>query len=197
MLAQVCEKISADWYEIIPALRLDKRIGKNAYLKPGLGISGGNIERDIISIQKILKKNQQPLSILKTFQENSQYMKSWVYRILKQEKILSKKNKYNIGILGLAYKENTNSIKNSPALYLLKKLKSNKVSVYDPKVKLERKIKNCVQSDNIKSLIRNSNVIVLMTPWPEFNEINNWFLPSYNELLQLRINLQGFLSNQF
>ena len=91
---------------------------------------------------------------------------------MKQEKILSKKNKYNIGILGLAYKENTNSIKNSPALHLLKKLKSNKVSVYDPKVKLERKIKNCVQSDNIKSLIKNSNVIVLMTPWPEFNEIN-------------------------
>ena len=55
MLAQVCEKISADWYEIIPALRLDKRIGKQAYLKPGLGISGGNIERDIYSIQKILK----------------------------------------------------------------------------------------------------------------------------------------------
>ena len=54
-------------------------------------------------------------------------MKSWVYRILKQEKIILKKDKYNIGILGLAYKENTNSIKNSPALHLLKKLKSNKV----------------------------------------------------------------------
>ena len=88
MLAQVCEKISADWYEIIPALRLDKRIGKQAYLKPGLGISGGNIERDVCSIQTILKKNQQPFSITKAFQENSQYMKSWVYRILKQEKII-------------------------------------------------------------------------------------------------------------
>ena len=120
MLAQVCEKISADWYEIIPALRLDKRIGKQAYLKPGLGISGGNIERDVCSIQTILKKNQQPFSITKAFQENSQYMKSWVYRILKQEKIILKKDKYNIGILGLAYKENTNSIKNSPALHLLK-----------------------------------------------------------------------------
>ena len=171
MLAQVCEKISADWYEIIPALRLDKRIGKQAYLKPGLGISGGNIERDVCSIQTILKKNQQPFSITKAFQENSQYKKSWVYRILKQEKIILKKDKYNIGILGLAYKENTNSIKNSPALHLLKKLKSNKVCVYDPIVKLNKKIKNCTQLNNIKSLITNSNVIVLMTPWPEFNKI--------------------------
>ena len=171
MLAQVCEKISADWYEIIPALRLDKRIGKQAYLKPGLGISGGNIERDVCSIQTILKKNQQPFSITKAFQENSQYMKSWVYRILKQEKIILKKDKYNIGILGLAYKENTNSIKNSPALHLLKKLKNNKGCVYDPIVKLKNKIKNCTQLNNIKSLITNSNVIVLMTPWPEFNKI--------------------------
>ena len=171
MLAQVCEKISADWYEIIPALRLDKRIGKQAYLKPGLGISGGNIERDVCSIQTILKKNQQPFSITKAFQENSQYMKSWVYRILKQEKIILKKDKYNIGILGLAYKENTNSIKNSPALHLLKKLKNNKVCVYDPIVKLKKKIKNCTQLNNIKSLITNSNVIVLMTPWPEYNKI--------------------------
>ena len=54
---------------------------------------------------------------------------------------------------------------------LLKKLKSNKVCVYDPIVKLKKKIKNCTQLNNIKSLITNSNVIVLMTPWPEFNKI--------------------------
>ena len=91
MLAQACEKVSADWHEIIPALQLDQRIGKKAYLKPGLGISGGNVERDVYSIQRILKKNKQPLSIIKAFQRNSQYMKSWVYRILEKEKILSKK----------------------------------------------------------------------------------------------------------
>ena len=172
MLAQVCEKISADWYEIMPALQLDRRIGKKAYIKPGLGISGGNIERDIYSILRILKKEQKPLSIMKTFQKNSQYMKSWVYRILKKEKILFKNSKLNIGILGLAYKENTNSIKNSPTLHLLKRLKNNKISVYDPKAKLIKKIKNCTQVNNVNSLIRNSEIIILMTPWPEFRKIN-------------------------
>ena len=43
--------------------------------------------------------------------------------------------------------------------------------MYDPIVKLKKKIKNCTQLNNIKSLITNSNVIVLMTPWPEFNKI--------------------------
>ena len=172
VLAQACEKISADWHEIMPALQLDQRIGKKAYLKPGLGISGGNVERDVYSIRRILKKNKQPLSIIKAFQRNSQYMKSWVYRILEREKILSKKNKFSIGVLGLAYKENTNSVKNSPTLHLLKKLKNTKIRIYDPKAKLEKKIKNCTQVKNVNFLIRNSNVIILMTPWPEFNKID-------------------------
>ena len=58
ILAEACNKISADWYEIMPALKLDGRIGEKAYIKPGLGISGGNIERDISTIQKILIKNK-------------------------------------------------------------------------------------------------------------------------------------------
>ena len=172
MLAQACEKVSADWHEIIPALKLDKRIGKNAYIKPGLGISGGNIERDIYSIGEILKKENKTLSIIKAFQKNSLYMKSWVYRVLKKEKILSKKHKFNIGILGLSYKEKTNSIKNSPAIHLLKKIRNTKVKVYDPAVIL-KKIKNCQQADNIRSLVNNSNVIILMTPWVEFRNIKN------------------------
>ena len=72
----------------------------------------------------------------------------------------------------MAYKENTNSIKNSPTLHLLKRLKNNKISVYDPKAKLRKKIKNCTQVNNVNSLIRNSKIIILMTPWPEFRKIN-------------------------
>src|ERR1019366_3465588 len=45
-LAELCETIGADWSEIVPALKLDKRIGQYAYLAPGLGIAGGNLERD-------------------------------------------------------------------------------------------------------------------------------------------------------
>lgn len=172
MLAEACEKVSADWHEILPALKLDERIGKKAYLKPGLGISGGNIERDIYSIKKVLKSKKQSLSIVTAFQRNSAYMKSWVYRILRKEKILSKKNKFNIGILGLAYKENTNSVKNSPTIDLLKKIKNTKINIYDPKTKLNFFSKNFIEFSNFHSLVKSSNVIILMTPWPEFSKIN-------------------------
>ena len=46
-MADLCEKVGADWSEVVPALKLDKRIGQYAYLKPGLGIAGGNLERDL------------------------------------------------------------------------------------------------------------------------------------------------------
>jgi len=182
MLAEACEKVSADWHEILPALKLDERIGKKAYLKPGLGISGGNIERDIYSIKKILKSKKQSLSVVTAFQKNSAYMKSWVYRILKKEKILSKKNKFNIGILGLAYKENTNSVKNSPTIDLLEKIKNTKINIYDPKAKLNFFSKNFTEFSSFYSLVKSSNVIILMTPWPEFNKINR-FIKKNNKII--------------
>jgi len=180
MLSQICEKISADWYEIIPSLKLDERIGTKAYLTPGLGISGGNIERDISTVHSILKKYNKPKSIVKAFQKNSNYAKSWVFRILKRERILKEKNFSKIAVLGLAYKINTSSIKNSPTINLLKKINSRKIKVYDPKVKLNNKIKNCTQVNNVRKLVNNSKVIILMTPWPEFKKVEKMLKKNRN-----------------
>ena len=54
-LSDIANQVNANWNHI-KSLKLDKRIGKYAYLEPGLGISGGNIERDLRGIQ-IYQKN--------------------------------------------------------------------------------------------------------------------------------------------
>ena len=173
LLAEVCEKVSADWQEVVPALQLDERIGKKSYLKPGLGISGGNIERDIFSVREIVKNNDRPTSIINAFEKNSDYMKSWVYRVLNKNRILNKNS--NICILGLSYKENTDSTKNSPTISLLKKIKNNPIKIYDPKAILKDNYKNCLQVKNMLSAIKNTNLIILMTPWSEFKNVNKYF----------------------
>ena len=173
LLAEVCEKVSADWQEVVPALQLDERIGKKSYLKPGLGISGGNIERDIFSVREVIKNNDGPLSIINSFKKNSDYMKSWVFRVLNKNRILNKNS--NICILGLSYKENTDSTKNSPTISLLKKIKNNPIKIYDPKAILKNNYKNCLQVKNMLSAIKNTNLIILMTPWSEFKNINKYF----------------------
>ena len=66
-MSEICEKLDANWNEIIPALRLDKRIGKHAYLKAQLGISGGNLERDIATTIKISKKNKIDTKLFENF----------------------------------------------------------------------------------------------------------------------------------
>ena len=111
-LANISKKIGADWSDIQQSLRKDKRIGKHAYLTPGLGISGGNLERDLENILELVNKNKID-KIHKKFFLNfkglSKHMSLWIDRRIKS--ILKEKKIKNIGIFGLSYKENTNSTK--------------------------------------------------------------------------------------
>ena len=171
MLARASENIHANWDQIVPALRLDKRIGNHAYLKPGLGLSGGNIERDLFSIKTIMKNDKNAINLIKSIINNSKYMNRWVDRVL--EKKLRKNT--SIGILGLAYKDKTNSIKNSPAIELIKKIKNNKILGYDPLVKIKKINLNFNQTNDIKKVIKDSDIIILMTNWKNTKKIKNDF----------------------
>ena len=76
-----------------------------------------------------------------------------------------------VGVLGLTYKTNTNSIKNSPSLELLKELKDKNVFTHDPVVEAEA-IKYGTFCDKTSKCIENANVLIISTPWPEYKEIN-------------------------
>ncbi len=171
VLAETCKKIGANWNEIKPALHLDARIGPKAYLRPGLGISGGNIERDISSLKNLISKNLILKKFTTTLINNSRYMSTWVLRQLINEKVYkNKKNK--ISILGLSYKEDTNSIKNSPSIKLISKLKKNRfLKVYDPKVTLKINMKNCFQMSSINQTLKGTKILIIMTPWKNFEKI--------------------------
>lgn len=169
MLAEVCENIGASWAEIAPALRLDKRIGQYAYLKPGLGISGGNLERDISTISSISKNNNLNTALLDSWTLGSRARKDWAYKILSSKLELVNTN-HIIGVLGLAYKENTHSIKNSPSIELLKKISKLRIKVYDPVVK-DIPGYQLDHAESISSLLDDIDVLVVMTPWDEFKNI--------------------------
>ena len=117
-LAELCEKIGADWAEIIPALRLDKRIGQHAYIAPGLGLSGGNIERDLKTVGDLAYAHGAKAGIPRMYMEHSAYRKQWPITQFFNAYDATQAD-YTVGVLGLAYKENTHSVKNSPAIALL------------------------------------------------------------------------------
>ncbi|MBT3939036.1 MAG: nucleotide sugar dehydrogenase [Pelagibacterales bacterium] len=168
-LSEICDSIGASWDEIIPTLQSDKRIGEFAYLKPGLGISGGNIERDLVTIKAIGLKKKTNIKCINSIIELSKYSKQWLFRNI--QKHINKNINLKIAILGLAYKENTNSIKNSPSIELLNKIKSSSIKVYDPLV-TRINIEGVIMTKSIDDAIKNSDILVIATAWEEFRSLD-------------------------
>ncbi len=171
-LAEICESIGADWTEIVPALKLDRRIGQYSYLSAGLGISGGNLERDLATVCRLGEEFGTDINIVRAWMANSGYRKNWPLRTLQVE-VLEKKNSPVIAILGLAYKENTHSIKNSPAILLLENLKGYETRVYDPVVTSDMVSlgSKTYFASNILDACHDADVLLIMTPWDEFKKI--------------------------
>jgi UDPglucose 6-dehydrogenase len=170
-LAELCERIGGDWSEIAPALKLDRRIGGYAYLTPGLGIAGGNLERDLATVQRLSDANGTESSLISAWLRNSRYRRDWPLRQL-HERVLSRVGEPVIGVLGVTYKENTHSIKNSPAVALIKELASCRLRVFDPAVRpaTEWHPRMTVTEDALAPC-DDADALVIMTPWPQFRAL--------------------------
>jgi UDPglucose 6-dehydrogenase len=170
-MAEVCEHIGADWSEIVPALKLDRRIGQYSYLAPGLGIAGGNLERDLTTVCRLADRHGSDADIVRAWIANSHYRREWALRKL-HELVLSETTDPSIGVLGVAYKENTHSTKNSPAVAFMRALKPFRMRAYDPVVPTSR-VANCniEQGRSAIDVCKDADVVAILTPWPEFKSL--------------------------
>ena len=167
-LAELSERIGADWHEIAPALRLDRRIGAYSYLAPGLGIAGGNLERDLATVLRLAEATGSEASVIAAFINNSRFRRDWVLRLIHRE-VLPRVAQPTFAILGLAYKENTHSTKNSPSLALVEHLQPWPIRVYDPVVPASAAPHPMVTAAaTALEAARSSDALLIMTPWPEF-----------------------------
>ena len=171
----MCESIGADWSEIVPALKLDKRIGQYAYLAPGLGIAGGNLERDLATVLALSEQHGTDAGIVSSWVANSRHRKDWTWRTL-NKLVLEKDLGARIAVLGLAYKEDTHSTKNSPSLSLLSHLQDYSVVVYDPVVSSPDAGIPFKAASSAMEAVQDADVVCIMTPWGEFRKLSPWDL---------------------
>lgn len=170
-LAELCERIGADWSEIDPALKLDRRIGPFAYLSPGLGLAGGNLERDLATVVRLSEAHGTDACVIRAFAANSAHRKDWAIRAL-HAALLADAPDARIGVLGLAYKENTHSVKNSPSLALIRLLALWRVQVYDPVVDASVVPYRAVhRARSALEAATGVDALAIMTPWPEFRSL--------------------------
>jgi UDPglucose 6-dehydrogenase len=167
-LAELSAAVGADWSEIAPALRLDRRIGQYSYLTPGLGISGGNLERDLRTIGDAATANAADASVIEAFINHSRHAKDWCWRQI--EPALATNPSARVAVLGLAYKENTHSTKNSPSLALLAHLEGKDLRVHDPVVP-GAIVPFATWCASPLEAAKDADIVVLATPWPEYRAL--------------------------
>ena len=165
-LAELCEAIGADWQEIVPSLKLDERIGPKSYLAPGLGIAGGNLERDLATIVSLAGAHGTNDAVVRAWIDNSQHRKGWAARTIEQA-LFKAKPSAAVAVWGLAYKENTASIKNSPSLATLSALPRDRFVVHDPLVRTQ----TYRQADDPLEALNNADALMILTPWDVYRKI--------------------------
>jgi UDPglucose 6-dehydrogenase len=163
-LAELCEGIGADWAEMVPALRLDKRIGQHAYLSAGLGIAGGNLERDLATVCRFAEKVGSDAGVVKAWIANSSRRRTWAAKTIRKV-LLDEKPDAPVAVWGLAYKENTHSTKNSPSLATLGELKGAKLTTHDPVVPAS-------MTKEPLDALKGAEALMILTPWPQYRTVD-------------------------
>jgi UDPglucose 6-dehydrogenase len=157
--------------DVAPALRLDRRIGPHAYLAPGLGIAGGNLERDLVTVRTLAAMHGTEAGIIDAWLLDSRYRQDWALRKV-HELVLSRSREAMLAVWGLAYKPNTHSTKNSPALGVIEALPNVPKVAYDPQARPDQAAYARLRlAASPLDACREADALLVMTPWAEFARI--------------------------
>lgn len=169
-IADLCENIPNTDVEVIAkGIGLDHRIGKE-FLKAGLGYGGSCFPKDTEALTSYSKSMRVDLSLINAvINYNSERIDRLVNKILSFTGSLENKN---VCILGLSFKENTDDLRESRSLALIKKLSDYgpNIRVYDPIVKQFQGLKMC---KNINECISDCDIIITATEWTDFKKISS------------------------
>lgn len=167
-LADLCEAVGASMSAILPALRSDRRIGLHAYIRPGLGIAGGNLERDLVHLRDVAERSGVDAGLLRLILERSANRYGWLLRVLDRH-LLRGGTRPRLAVWGLAYKKNTRSTKNSPAVRLIGDLKDRaRLVVYDPEATLPAAREGVEVAPTAGAALKGADGLLILTDWEEF-----------------------------
>jgi len=173
-VAALCERVNADAVNLALALGLDKKIAPRC-LQPGAGMGGVFAESDMDSLSALAQSHGVPLKVLGAARDVNQYLTDRL--VDKIAAALNSVENKEVGILGLAFKPNTNSVAGSSSLRLAETLvlKGAHVRAYDPvaipeaRSRLNETVRYC---DSAYAAAEGSDALVVGTGWPEFRALD-------------------------
>ncbi len=172
-IANVCEETGADVLEVARGMGLDERIGKH-FLKPGIGFGGSCFPKDVSALKQLAGNSGYHFQLLTAVIEVNELQKRRV--IGKLQKHLGSLVGKQITLLGLAFKANTDDMREASSLVLAARLQADgaQVRAYDPVAEDEaRKLMVGVEfADSALGALEGADACILVTEWPEFRNID-------------------------
>ncbi len=173
-IAQFCDTIGVDVYDVAHGTGLDKRIG-NQFLRPGPGFGGSCFPKDVIALLKMAENAGIDLKTIRATLEINEQQKQFVVKKLKNFFNGTIRNKV-ITILGLAFKANTDDIRQTPALSIIKELQQAHciIKVYDPQAmpNMKQEITDILYCNDAYQAAQDADALLILTEWKEFAELN-------------------------
>lgn len=173
-LANLCQAAGADGAKVMSILRLDRRVGPQAPIDPGMGFAGGTLARDMRTLQTLANENGYRSYLLDAVfavneQQNSLPLR-WLGRLYGTLAGL------RVGVLGLTYKPGTSTLRRSVALEIVRKLVAEDVIVAasDPKADLSE-VNNLPRFEFSRDpyvAASGKDALLIVTPWPEFKVLD-------------------------
>jgi UDPglucose 6-dehydrogenase len=204
-IANICERVGADVTQVSAGIGLDSRIG-NKFLNAGIGWGGSCFPKDLAALIHTGADYGYDAKLLKATVSVNQQQRVLVIEKLQQSlKILKGKT---IGLLGLTFKPDTDDLRDAPALDIIEMLTNlgAKVKAYDPIISTHSPIHSALAGVNLVTspelLATDSDAIVLMTEWTEFQQLDYqqlaklmrsaWLIDCRNFLPASKITEAGF-----
>lgn len=172
-IANLCERVGCDVHEVARAIGMDRRIGSK-FLHPGPGFGGSCFPKDTRALAAIGRRFNSPMRIVDTVVEvNERQRQAMVPKI---EALVAGLSGKRIGVLGLAFKPETDDIREAPALDIIRELlkRGASVTAYDPvAIESARKVLPEIEyaSDEYKAAT-SADALVFMTEWNQFRALD-------------------------
>lgn len=172
-ISVICEATGANVNEVANGMGMDERIGRR-FLDASLGFGGSCFPKDLSAFIKISEQVGYDFGLLKEVQRiNERQMEQFVKKIVDTLWVLKDKK---IGVLGLAFKQNTDDVRMSPAIDLCQRLQREGATlrVHDPKAmdKAKSVLKNVVYVADMNAVAEGCDALVIATEWEEFKQLD-------------------------
>jgi UDPglucose 6-dehydrogenase len=172
-VAALCEATGANVEEVAAGMGLDERIGRR-FLNAGIGFGGSCFPKDLSAFIKIAEQIGYDFRLLREVQRiNADQMDRFVKKITDTLWVLKDKK---IGVLGLAFKQNTDDVRTSPAIELCQRLQKEGATlrVHDPRAmdKARAILKDVNFVEDMNSVAEGCDALVVATEWDEFKKLD-------------------------